>query len=84
MDRPVRYQGAGQSTRQAHQNWRTCGPDIRRCRDWHTVTGQAGPITVAAPVLLRVGVSALVLLPGAFGLHFLVDGAEYGSWLYGS
>lgn len=36
------------------------------------------------PVRLRVGVSALVLLPGAFGLHFLVDGAEYGSWLYGN
>ncbi|MDG9711391.1 DUF6336 family protein [Streptomyces sp. DH10] len=63
--------------------WWTCGGDIRRCRDWHTVTGQAGPITVAAPVLLRVGVLALVLCPGAFGLHFLVDGAGYGSWLYG-
>jgi hypothetical protein len=63
--------------------WWACGGDIRRCRDWHTVTGQAGPITVAAPVLLRVGVLALVLFPGAFGLHFLVDGAEYGSWLYG-
>ncbi|KOX02216.1 hypothetical protein ADK65_08510 [Streptomyces sp. NRRL B-1140] len=63
--------------------WWACRPDIRRCRDWHTVTGQGGPITVAAPVLLRVGVSALVLLPGAFGLHFLVEGAEYGSWLYG-
>jgi hypothetical protein len=64
--------------------WWTCGGDIRRCRDWHTVTGQAGPITVAAPVLLRVGMLALVLFPGAFGLHHLVDGAEYGSWLYGN
>ncbi|WP_257027321.1 MULTISPECIES: DUF6336 family protein [unclassified Streptomyces] len=63
--------------------WWTCGGDIRRCRDWHTVTGQAGPVTVAAPVLLRVGVLALVLFPGAFGLDFLVDGAEYGSWMYG-
>ncbi|GAA2281160.1 hypothetical protein GCM10010234_17860 [Streptomyces hawaiiensis] len=63
--------------------WWACGGDIRRCRDWHTVSGQAGPVTVAAPVLLRVGVLALVLVPGAFGLHFLVDGAEYGSWLYG-
>lgn len=58
--------------------------DIRRCRDWHTVTGKAGPVTVAAPVLLRVGVLALVLFPGVFGLHFLVDGIEYGSWLYGN
>nr|WP_268998905.1 DUF6336 family protein [Streptomyces bellus] len=56
---------------------------MRRCRDWHTVTGQAGPLLVAAPVLLRVGVLALVLFPGAFGLHTLVNGAEYGSWLYG-
>ncbi|MFJ8596869.1 DUF6336 family protein [Streptomyces sp. NPDC093598] len=57
---------------------------MRRCRDWHTVTGQAGFVTVAALVLLRVGVLALVLCPGAFGLHLLVDGAEYGSWLYGN
>ncbi|MFJ4539883.1 DUF6336 family protein [Streptomyces tibetensis] len=64
--------------------WWACGGDIRRCREWHTVTGQAGPVTVAAPVLLRVGVLALVLFPGAFGLHHLVDGAEYGSWLYGN
>jgi hypothetical protein len=63
--------------------WWACGGDIRRCRDWHTVTGQAGPVTVAAPVLLRLGVLALVLFPGAFGLHHLVDGAAYDSWLYG-
>lgn len=63
--------------------WWTCEGDVRRCRDWHTVTGQAGPVLVAAPVLLRAGVLALVLCPGAFGLHYLVDGAEYGSWLYG-
>ncbi|MEU1107103.1 DUF6336 family protein [Streptomyces tibetensis] len=63
--------------------WWACGGDIRRCRDWHTVTGQAGPVTVAAPVLLRIGVLALVLFPGAFGLHHLVDGASYDSWLYG-
>ncbi|MFF7858613.1 DUF6336 family protein [Streptomyces sp. NPDC007904] len=67
----------------AASSWRACEGDIRRCRDWHTVTGQAGPVTVAAPVLLRIGVLALVLIPGAFGLHDLVDGAEYGSWLYG-
>ncbi|MFD5337482.1 DUF6336 family protein [Streptomyces hawaiiensis] len=63
--------------------WWACGGDIRRCRDWRTVRGQAGPVTVAAPVLLRIGVLALVLFPGAFGLYHLVDGAGYGSWLYG-
>ncbi|MFI7019977.1 DUF6336 family protein [Streptomyces sp. NPDC050164] len=63
--------------------WWACGGDIRRCRDWRTVRGQAGPVTVAAPVLLRIGVLALVLFPGALGLHHLVDGAGYDSWLYG-
>ncbi|MGW0476249.1 DUF6336 family protein [Streptomyces coeruleorubidus] len=45
--------------------------------------GSGRALVGAAPVLLRVGVLALVLFPGAFGLHYLVDGAEYGSWLYG-
>ncbi|MFF5157931.1 DUF6336 family protein [Streptomyces sp. NPDC000348] len=63
--------------------WWACGGDIRRCRDWRTVRGQAGPVTVAAPVLLRIGVLALVLFPGAFGLYHLVDDAGYDSWLYG-
>lgn len=57
--------------------WWACGGDIRRCRDWHTVT-------VAAPVLVRAGVLALVLCPGVFGLHFLVDNSEYGGFWYGS
>ncbi|MFI8089332.1 DUF6336 family protein [Streptomyces sp. NPDC086080] len=35
--------------------WSACGGDIRRCRDWHTVTSQAGPATVAAPVLADGG-----------------------------
>jgi hypothetical protein len=48
--------------------WWACAGDIRRCRDWRTVRGQAGPVTVAAPVLLRIGVLALVLFPGALGL----------------
>ncbi|MEU3889171.1 DUF6336 family protein [Streptomyces sp. NPDC029041] len=63
--------------------WWACEGDVRRCRDWHTVSGQGGPATVAAPVLLRTGVLALMLSPGAFGLHLLVDGAGYDSWLYG-
>jgi hypothetical protein len=63
--------------------WWACGGDIRRCRDWRTVRDQAGPVTVPAPVLLRIGVLALVLFPGAFGLHHLVDGAGFDSWLYG-
>ncbi|MEU8828426.1 DUF6336 family protein [Streptomyces sp. NPDC048636] len=63
--------------------WAACGGDIRRCRDWRTITGQAGSATVAAPVLVRVGVLALVLFPGAFGLYHLVDSADYDSWFHG-
>ncbi|WP_217249596.1 DUF6336 family protein [Streptomyces sp. AC602_WCS936] len=50
--------------------WWACGGDIWSCRDWwRTVRGQAEPVTVAAPVLLRIGVPALVLFLGAFGLY---------------
>lgn len=64
--------------------WWACGGDIRRCRDWRTVKGQTESVTVAAPVLLRLGVLALVLFPGAVGLYHLVDGAGYDTWLYGN
>ncbi|MFF8833464.1 DUF6336 family protein [Streptomyces sp. NPDC015131] len=63
--------------------WWACGGDIRRCRDWRTVRSQSASVTVAAPVLLRLGVLALVLFPGAFGLYHLVDAAGYDSRLYG-
>ncbi|WP_432035091.1 DUF6336 family protein [Streptomyces cucumeris] len=63
--------------------WTACGGDIRRCRDWRTITGQGDSASVAAPVLVRLGVLALVLFPGALGLYHLVDGAEYESWIYG-
>ncbi|MER7111331.1 DUF6336 family protein [Streptomyces sp. NPDC000229] len=64
--------------------WWACGGDIRRCRDWRTVKGQTEAVTVAAPVLVRLGVLALVLFPGAVGLYHLVDSAGYDSRLYGS
>lgn len=64
--------------------WWTCGGDIRRCRDWRTVKGQTESVTVAAPVVVRLGVLALVLFPGAVGLYHVVDSAGYDSWLYGS
>ncbi|QGV77879.1 DUF6336 family protein [Streptomyces ficellus] len=63
--------------------WWTCGGDIRRCRDWRTIKGQTEHLTVAAPVMVRIGVLALVLFPGAFGLYHLVDAAAYDSWLHG-
>nr|WP_272923045.1 DUF6336 family protein [Streptomyces sp. SID5464] len=63
--------------------WWFRGGEVRRCCDWRTVRGRAGPLSVGAPVLMRVGVPALVLFPGVFGLHYLVGGAGYGSWLYG-
>jgi NhaP-type Na+/H+ or K+/H+ antiporter len=63
--------------------WWASQGDIRRCRDWRTVKNQSDAVTVAAPVMLRLGASALVLFPGAVGLYHLVDEAPYGSWLYG-
>ncbi|UYQ65596.1 DUF6336 family protein [Streptomyces peucetius] len=64
--------------------WAVCGGDVRRWRDWRTITGQTGAVTVMAPALVRLGVLALVLFPGAFGLYHLVDNAPYDSFLHGS
>lgn len=64
--------------------WTACAGDLRRWRDWRTITGQTGGVMIMAPVLVRGGVLALVLFPGALGLYHLVDSAAYGSWLYGS
>lgn len=64
--------------------WAVCAGDVRRWRDWRTVTGQTEAVTVMAPALVRLGVLALVLFPGAFGLYHLVDDAAYDSFLYGS
>ncbi|MEV4787184.1 DUF6336 family protein [Streptomyces tuirus] len=47
--------------------WWACEGDNRRCRDWHTDKGQAGPVTVAAPVPLRIGVLALGCSPAPSG-----------------
>lgn len=62
--------------------WLVCMGDIRRCRDWRTVTGQSSAPTVAAPVLARLGTLVLVLGPAALGLSDLVDRASFDSWLY--
>ncbi|MFJ8085884.1 DUF6336 family protein [Streptomyces sp. NPDC096205] len=62
--------------------WSACGGDIRRVRDWRSVTSQFDGPTLVAPVLVRLGALALVVAPAAFGLYDLVDGASYGSWLY--
>ncbi|MEH0424692.1 DUF6336 family protein [Streptomyces sp. B21-083] len=64
--------------------WTACAGDLRRWRDWRTITGQTGGVMIMAPALVRAGVLALVLFPGALGLYHLVDSAAYGSWLYGS
>ncbi|WP_432175983.1 DUF6336 family protein [Streptomyces sp. Tue6028] len=62
--------------------WAVCAGDIRRCRDWRTLTGQHSAPTVVAPVSVRLGVLGLVAAPAAFGLYQLVDRAPYGSWLH--
>ncbi|WP_251022026.1 DUF6336 family protein [Streptomyces sp. ISL-10] len=62
--------------------WAACAGDVRRWRDWRTITGQTGGVMITAPALVRMGVLALVLFPGALGLYHLVDNAPYG-FLYG-
>lgn len=64
--------------------WWMCFGDIRRWRDWRSVTGRYEGITIMAPAMVRCGVTALVLAPAAMGLYGLVDEAAYDSWLYGS
>ncbi|MER5577905.1 DUF6336 family protein [Streptomyces massasporeus] len=61
--------------------WASAG-DIRRVRDWRTLTGQAASVTVVGPVFLRSGLFLLVLGAAALGLYQLVRAAPYGSWLY--
>jgi hypothetical protein len=62
--------------------WASAG-DIRRLRDWTTLTSQAASVTVVGPVFLRSGLFLLVLGAAALGLYHIVDAAPYGSWLHG-
>jgi hypothetical protein len=63
--------------------WAVCRDDIRRWRDWRTLTGQHDGPAVMAPVFVRLGTLALITAPAAFGMYDLVDQAPYDSWLYG-
>lgn len=62
--------------------WASAG-DIRRLRDWRTITGQSDSVTIVGPVFLRCGLFLLVFGAAAVGLYQLVDAAPYGSWLHG-
>ncbi|MDT7847336.1 DUF6336 family protein [Streptomyces justiciae] len=52
--------------------WASAG-DIRRVRDWRTITGQAASVTIVGPVFLRCGLILLVVGAAAFGLYQLAD-----------
>ncbi|MGA4858998.1 DUF6336 family protein [Streptomyces koyangensis] len=56
------------------------GDDIRRLRDWRTAEGTLGTYAVMVPAIVRCGVLALVLAPGAFGLANLAQ--VLGGWIY--
>ncbi|MET9528699.1 DUF6336 family protein [Streptomyces coeruleorubidus] len=62
--------------------WASAG-DIRRLRDWRTLTSQAASVTVVGPAFLRSGLFLSILGAAGLGLYQLVDTAPYGSWLHG-
>ncbi|WP_306970237.1 DUF6336 family protein [Streptomyces afghaniensis] len=62
--------------------WWASGGDIRRWRDWRTITGQTAAVTVVGPLAIRLGMLLIVLGVAALGLYHLVDTASYGSWLH--
>ncbi|MGW0941507.1 DUF6336 family protein [Streptomyces sp. NPDC002623] len=62
--------------------WSLLEGDIRRLRDWRTITGQADSYAVAIPLIIRAGAFALTLSPAAFTLLALVGDAAPGTWLH--
>jgi len=52
--------------------WASAG-DIRRLRDWRTITGQAESVTIVGPAFLRSGLFLLVFGAAAFGLYQFVS-----------
>ncbi|QWB23783.1 MULTISPECIES: DUF6336 family protein [Streptomyces] len=52
--------------------WWASAADVRRLRDWNTITSQAASVTLVGPVFLRSGLFLLVLGAAALGLNLLV------------
>lgn len=62
--------------------WLFSRRDVRRVRDWRTMTGQSDAFTAGGPMFLRLGVFLLVFGSAGLGMAQLVDAAPYGSWLH--
>ncbi|WP_435283725.1 DUF6336 family protein [Streptomyces koelreuteriae] len=52
--------------------WWASAADVRRLRDWNTITSQAASVTLVGPVFLRSGLFLLVLGAAALGLNLVV------------
>ncbi|MFI9616808.1 DUF6336 family protein [Streptomyces sp. NPDC052023] len=62
--------------------WLFSRRDVRRLRDWRSMTGQSDAITASGPMFVRLGVFLLVLGSAGLGMAQLVDAAPYDSWLH--
>ncbi|MER6674618.1 DUF6336 family protein [Streptomyces sp. NPDC000983] len=63
--------------------WLLSRADIRRLRDWGTITTQSASITLVGPAFVRVGLFGLILGLAGVAFSVLVGQASYGSWIHG-
>ncbi|CCK29360.1 putative membrane protein [Streptomyces davaonensis JCM 4913] len=63
--------------------WLLCRDDIRRFRDWGTITTQSASATLVGPAFVRIGLLGLIVGLAGVTIAGLVDQASYDSWIYG-
>jgi uncharacterized protein DUF6336 len=64
--------------------WLCSRGDVRRWRDWRTLRGRYGGVSILGPTLVRVGGWGVTSGAGQILLYLAVSAAPYGGWLYGT